>query len=484
MSLRKQATSGIAWTFAQQFGNQIIGFIVSLVLARLLLPSEFGLIGMIAVFITIGKSLVDGGLTQSIIRSDSLDQIDFSTVFYFNLVTSIFIYFLVYICAPIIANFYDKSILIDLIRLYGISFIISALTAVQRARLTKNMEFKTLMLISLPSTLLGGVVGLVMAYFGYGVWSLVWSALANSAGTSIQLWYYSKWSPSLVFSKSKFKQHFSFGYKLTISDLLNAVFQNAYVIVIGKFFSASQVGFYTRAETLKQLPVTNISKALNKVTYPLFSSIKNDDERLKRVYKQLMQTVVFVIAPVLTFMAILAEPLIRFLFTEKWLPAVPYFQILCATGILYPIHAYNLNILNVKGRSDLFLKLEVMKKIIIIIAIAVTIKFGIIALLYGQVIVSVLSFIINSYYSGRFINYKTLEQIKDLTPSLILTVVAGGFVFLVNFTTELSDILSLVISTLVGLVIFLSVSYLLKWSELETIFSTLKKTNLNGRKSQ
>lgn len=479
MSLRKQATSGIAWTFAQQFGNQAIGFVVSLILARILMPEEFGLIGMIAVFIAIGKTLLNSGLTQSLIRSSDLDQDDFSTVFYFNLGASLLMYGLIYVTAPFIAEFYDQQILINLIRVYCITFIISAFSAVQGARLTKIMDFKTLAIISIPSTLIGGMVGIGMAYYGYGVWSLVWSGLASALINSVQLWFYSKWSPSFTFNLVKFKHHFNFGYKLTLSELLNSVFQNIYIIVIGKFFSAGQVGLYTRAQTTKQLPVTNISSALNKVTYPLFASIKDDDIRLKRVYKQLMQMVIFVIAPTLIYMAVLAEPLFRFLFTEKWLPAVPYFQILCATGILYPIHAYNLNILNVKGRSDLFLKLEVVKKIIIVITIAFTLNFGIIALLYGEVFTSLMAFIVNTHYTGKFLKYSAWEQAYDVLPAILLASLTGAIVFLFDYYLLYNqiDLLRLIIGSSLGLLLYVFTTYLLKWRSLKDILKMLQRSN-------
>src|SRR5690606_36510613 len=272
-------------------------------------------------------------------------------------------------------------------------------------RLTKEMNFKTQTLIAIPASLAGGFTGIIMAYLGFGVWSLVWSSIVTIVVSTVQLWIYSKWKPDWTFSISKFKMHFYFGYKLTISGLLDKIFNNIFLIIIGKFFSPAQVGFFTRAETMKQLPVTNISNTLNKVAYPLFASIQDDNIQLKRVYKKLMKMVLFVVAPVLILSAVLAEPIFRFLFTEKWLPAVPYFQILCAAGILYPLHAYNLNILNVKGRSDLFLKLEVIKKIIIVLAIIFALPYGIIALLYGQVFISIIVYFINSHYSGKFIGY-------------------------------------------------------------------------------
>jgi len=300
---------------------------------------------------------------------------------------------------------------------------------------------------------------------GYGVWSLVWSSIVTSTISTVQLWIYSGWAPGFNFNFQKFKNHLNYGYKLTLSELLDRIFNNIFLIVIGKYFSAAQVGFYTRAQTMNQLPVTNISNALNRVTFPLFVSIQNDDVRLRRVYKQLMQMVVFVITPILIFLAVLAEPTFRFLFTEKWLPAVPYFQILCITGILFPIHSYNLNILNVKGRSDLFLKLEVFKKIIIVITLLITIPFGIIALLYGQVFISIVAFFINSHYTGKFINYTALQQLKDVLPIILLAVFAGGIVFLLDyFGLKLNmDIIRILIGGVVGSSVYLFTAFLFKF---------------------
>lgn len=279
---------------------------------------------------------------------------------------------------------------------------------------------------------------------------------------TVQLWIRTRWAPSLVFDKKKFRYHFKFGYKLTLSGLLDTIFTNIYQIIIGRYFVAADVGFYTRANSLKQLPVNNISGALNKISYPLFASIQNDIERLKNAHKQIMQMVLFVIAPVLVIMGVLAEPLFRFLFTEKWLPSVPYFQILCLTGILYPLHAYNLNILNVKGRSDLFLKLEVIKKALVIVVIVITIRFGIIGLIWGQLISSVFGFFINTHYSGGFINYGVWEQVQDILPIIGLAFLAGMFVFGIDYAMKVNgnaDFVRILIGGSVGLAAFTGLSW-------------------------
>ena len=478
MSLKRKVTAGLVWTFAEQFGNQLIGFVISVILARILLPEQFGLIGMIAVFIAIGNALLHSGLTKSLIRGENLDSVDYSTVFYFNLTASILIYLIIYFLAPLIAEFYDEKILTDLVRLYCLTFIISAFSAVQLARLTKEMQFKTQTIIAIPSAIVGGLVGIGMALSGFGVWSLVWSSIAGAMVTAIQLWLYSDWRPGFNFDFQKLKTHFHFGYKLTLSELLDRIFSNLFLIAIGKYFSAAQVGFYTRAETMNQLPVKNISRALDKVTFPLFSKIQNDDKRLRRAYGKILKIVVFVVTPVLIVLAVLGEPIFRFLFTEKWLPAVPYFQILCVTGILYPLHSYNLDLLNVKGRSDLFLKLEIFKKVLIIIVLLVTVPMGIIELLIGQVVVSFLAFFLNAHYTGKFINYSAFQQISDIAPMLFVAVLSGGVTLFIDYHWMINyeDILRILIGFFSGGIFYLASSYLLKMESLFELYNlTIKK---------
>lgn len=477
MSLKKKAAKSLVWTFTQQFGNQLIGFIISLLLARILLPEEFGLIGMIAVVVAIGNALLDGGLTKSLIRDKECDQEDYSTVFYFHIASSLVVYALVFVSAPLIADFYERTILINIIRVYSLSLVITSFSAVQLARLTKIMDFKTQALIAIPAAIIGGVVGIFLAYKDYGVWSLVWSSIITSTMNSIQVWIYSSWSPDFIFSRVKFKKHFNYGYKLTLSDLLNRVFNNLFLIVIGKYFSAAQVGFYTRAETMKQLPVNNISNALNKVSFPLLVSIKDDELRLKRVYKKLMLMVVFVVTPFLIFLAVLAEPTFRFLFTEKWLPAVPFFQILCITGILFPLHSYNLTILNIKGRSDLFLKLEALKKILIVIIIVLAVPFGILALLYGQVIVSLLAFFINARYTKKFIDYSVWQQITDIFPIIITAGFSGIIVFITDkygLSNEL-DIVRITLGGITGIVAYFGFAFIFRFESLSELYKLILK---------
>jgi O-antigen/teichoic acid export membrane protein len=477
MSLKKIALQGVFWTFLQQFGTQIVKFVVSIVLARLLMPSEFGLIAMINIFISVGNAFIKSGLSNSLIRTKELDEKDLSTVFFFNVFISFFIYSIVFILAPYISKFYSQPELTDLVRVYSITFIINAFGMVQLARLTQKLNFKTQLLVSLPSLVISAVIGIYMAYEGYGVWSLVCMSIIQSFMSTLQLWLHSKWKPIMVFSIEKFKKHWNFGYKLLLAGLLDSIFVNSYAIIIGKFFAPAQVGFYNRADSLKQLPVTNIGAILNKVTYPLFASIQDDDIRLKSVYKRIMKLVIFLVAPTLFIMAALAEPLIRFLFTEKWLPSVPYFQILCLKGIVYPISVYNLNILGVKGRSDLFLKLEVVKKILLVVILYISFQFGIYGLLIGSVIFSILALFINTHYSGKFINYNASQQARDLMPAIFLAVITASSVYYMDslFFLDQMDLMRLFGGTILGLTIYLGMSVLFKQSALLDIVDLIKQ---------
>ncbi|HRP58353.1 lipopolysaccharide biosynthesis protein [Agriterribacter sp.] len=432
MSLARKALTGLSWTFAQQFGTQFISFGASVILARVLLPEEFGLIGILAIFMSVGNVLINAGLTTSLIRTENPDQHDYSTVFFINLIGSVVVYWTIFFAAPLIARFFRQPALIDIARVYTLAFIINAFSGVQLARLTKQLDFKTQLTVQLPSLIISSLLGVYLAYSGYGVWSLVWMYLCQASLSSLQLWFRTGWRPDFLFDKERFSRHFNFGYKLMLSGLIDAVYNNAYNIIIGRIYPAAQLGYYTRAMSIRQLPVQNLATALNKVTFPVFSSIQQDNERLKAAYKRIMQQVIFWTTPTLVILGIVAKPLFVLLFTDKWLPAVPYFQILCIPGILYPLQAYNLNILNVKGRSDLFLRLELVKRAFITVGILLAIPFGIYGLLYFQIISSLFGYFVNSWYSGKMIAYGVKDQLRDIMPIILLALVTGIFVWFID----------------------------------------------------
>lgn len=477
MSLKKEAISSFFWVLLQQFSGQFIGFFVSIILARLILPSEFGLIAMLAIFIGLGSTFISSGLTQSLIRTVEPTPKDYATVFYFNIVLGAIMYVLIFFSAPWIALFYEQPILVEMIRVYSLIFIIQSFGMVQMAQLTKDMRFKVQLVISIPSLIIGSTLGITMAYNNYGVWSLVWSGLTQTLVSNVQVWFYSKWRPTSDFDWTTLKKHWTYGYKLLLSGVLNTVFTNIYAIIIGKFFLPAQVGFYQRADSLKQLPVANISNALNRVTFPLFAKIQDDNTRLKSAYKKILQMVLYLIAPILLLMAALGEPLFRLLFTEKWLPAVPYFQILCLNGILYPIHAYNLNILTVKGLSGLFLRLELVKVAIICITILGGIQFGIYGLLIGSVIHSSLALVVNTHYSGKLIKYGLFQQLKDISPTLIIAFGCALSVYWLDqkVTYSFHDIWRIFLGGGLGVVSYFLITLFFKFDALHELKSILIK---------
>src|SRR5690606_17298426 len=433
MSLKQQTVNGVIWTFAQQFSVQIMSFVVQIIVGRVLVPEMFGLIAMINFFVAIRQQLMDGGMTTSLIRTKDADHNDYSTVFMTNLSVSIFIYLLIYVGAPFIANFYKQPILSDLVRVFALSFVINSFVAVHVAKLTKEMNFKKQMTFQIPATAIGAVTGTTLAFLGYGVWSLVWLNLAQVIALALQYWMFSDWHPSFLIDRSKLKYHFNFGYKMTLSGLLDRIYNNAYNIIIGKFFTPAQVGFFYQAESMRLFPVNQLSTVMGKVTYPLFAKIERDVE-LKNAYKKTMKLVLSLAVPMMLLLILVAEDLFLLMFGEKWMPSVPYFQILALASIVRPISGYNLNILKVKGRSDLFLKVEIIKKILGVAAIAIALPFGIMPLVISLTAVSYFFVLINMTIAGRLIDYNVFEQLKDIGRLyLIGGVVAGACYFLLPY---------------------------------------------------
>lgn len=468
MGLRNSTVYGIVWSVGQELGAKFAGFVITIVLARILSPAEFGLIAMLTIFIAIGNSLLDGGLTSSLIRTTVIDQKDCSTVFYFNLIGSLLIYLLIFFTAPLISNLYHQPILTNVVRVYSLTLIINAFFGIQQTLLIKEMRFKVMAIIQIPAVIGGGVLGIVLAKLGFGVWSLVWMSLLNAFISTLLHWFFSKWRPMILFDYKRFKKHFNYGYKLTLSGLLDKLYQNIYTIIIGKFYSPAQLGFYARADSTSQLPIGIISMAINKVTFPLFVKIADDGGQLVKVYRKVMLQVLFWMTPVLVSLCVIAEPLFRLMLTEKWLPAAPYFQILCISGIMFPLSAYNLNILKVKGKSNLFLKLEIIKKVISVIGIICVFPFGIYGLLYFQLFFSFFGFYINSIYSAKFINYPIGEQIMDILPTLVLASTVGLICYFLDRQLHLkyhfNDLFRIVTVGLIYFIGYLGLSFFIKLS--------------------
>lgn len=479
MSLRKKAIGGVIWTVVDTFVLRGFSFLATIVLARWLGPEEFGLVGMIAVFIAIGTSITDSGLSNSLIRTKDADDKDFSTVFILNLGLSAAVYLLLFISAPYIADFFNQPILTNLVRVYCLSFVISAFSAVQLARLNKNMQFKKITKLNVPGTIVGTLTGLLMGYYGYGVWSIVCMYLVTQLVQSISLWFSSSWRPSMEYSKEKAKYHYGFGYKLMLSGLLNTVFNNIYNIVIGKYYSAKELGFFERSKSFNNYPVTTITGVISRVTFPLLSSLQDEKQRISLVYKKLMQLSFFITAPLMFGAAAVAPPLFLLVLGEQWLEAVPYFQILCLAGMFYPIHAFNLNVFQVYGRSDLFLKLEIIKKVITTIGLLIGFQFGIMGLVWSSVITSYLALFVNTYYSAGMINYSSKNQFLDMLPTLL----TSGMMFLVikytlNIAINYHLIVQIFIGVIVGFTFYFLINKLFKAAPLIYLLTLLKEKRI------
>lgn len=463
MSLKQKTIYGIIWSFAEAILLRSLTFLAMLLLARWLGPSDFGLIGMIAIFIGIGTSLVDSGMSSSIIRTKNANDSDFSTVFYMNLAMSLLVYLILFIMAPYIATFFKQEILINIIRVYCLIFIVSALSAVQLAILNKEMRFKRLMQLNAPSTIIGVTIGLLLGYNNYGVWSIVAMLLITQLVLSFLLWVTASWKPSFSFSMSKLKYHYNFGYKIMLSGLLDTIFTNSYNVIIGRFFPVQTLGYYERAKNFNDYPSVTMTGIIRKVTYPMLAQLQDDTPKLSIIYRRMLRITFFITAPLMMGAAALAYPLFDLVLGKQWIPAVPYFQILSISAMLYPIHAFNINVLQVYGRSDLYLKLEIIKKIIIALSIVVSFQFGVMGLVWGSVVTSFISLLINTHYSGMLIEYSTKRQLMDMYPILII----AGMTFVVMYNTiilfkDFNIGFQLFASTMIGVLFYLLVQYFFK----------------------
>lgn len=477
MSLKKKAVNSVLWTSIQQFSTQFISFFVSILLARLLEPKDFGVIALFGILTGIAVLLMSSGMTTSLVRSREVDEKDLSTVFIFNIIVAICLYGIIFLAAPFIEQFYNLVGLTSVIRVYSVIFVIQAFGAVQKSLITKALDFKKLFIIQLPSLVISSIAGIILAMNGFGVWSLVYMGIIQYTLDTLQIWIKSDYVPKLYFDKERFKKHFGFGINLTLTSIINVIFQNIYTIYIGKYLSPTILGFYNRAESLKNLPVANVMNILKRVLVPLFSSI-SDDITLKRYYKKILTSVLFLLSPVLVLMIFQAENIVIVLLTEKWIQVVPYLQILCLSGLLLPLSEYNLNILTVKGRTDLVLKLELYKKIITVVIFAVSIIWGMYGILVGQVVNSIVIYILNSFYTKKMINYSLLEQVKDVLPYILLSFIASLITHVIMYKDWFSKdfvLVTLTVFVTLSMVIYLTLAKILKLEAFESLLLILKR---------
>lgn len=473
-SLKDKTSKGLLWSAVERFSVQGIQFLVMLVMARLLTPEDYGLVGMAAVFNAIAGSLVDSGFSQALIRKQNRTDLDKSTVFYFNIIVSTVLYGVIYVMVPYVSDFYEMPSLTWVVRMICLVCVINSFGVVQRAEFTTKLDFKSLTVSTLLASAVSGCIGIYMALSGYGVWALVTQQVVSAVITNLVLWILSKWRPLVVFSWESFHDLFSFGSKLMLSGLLDTTYKQIYPMVIGKLFSSDSLGNYNRASHFAQFPSSNLTSIMQRVTYPVLCGIQNEDDRLRTIYRKFLKVSAFVVFPLMMLLSALSFPMIDVLIGEKWRYCSELLQIICFAMMWYPIHAINLNLLQVKGRSDLFLKLEIIKKILGIVVLVASAPFGLVAMCYAKIGSSIICLVINTYYTGKLINVGFIKQMYDLFPTLLLSGVMFITVLLMTHRIE-NQYLTLIVGGGAGLLIYLLGSIIFKFQELQDVKALIIK---------
>ena len=460
-NLKNKTIFGLIWRFIERCGAQGVTFVVSIVLARMLDPEVYGTLALVTVFTAILQVFVDSGLGNALIQKKDSDHLDFSTVFYFNIFACLAVYFLIFFTAPYIAQFYGVADLVPLIRVISVTVIISAVKNVQQAYVFKHMLYRKFFFSTLGGILGAAVVGIVMAYRGYGVWALVFQQIFNVFVDTLILWVTVKWRPALAFSFERLRTLFSYGWKLMVSSLLHTVYTNLRSLLIGKLYTTEDLAYYNKGQSFPSLVVTSINTSIDSVLFPAMSSQQDDREIIKSMTRRTISTSSYIMWPLMVGLATVATPLIELLLTEKWLPAVPYLQIICITLAFEPMQTANLNAIKAMGRSDLYLKIEIIKKSISMGILLLSVRLGVIAIAVSGLIYAFLATVINSHPNAKLLGYSYIEQIKDMFPSVVLSLFMGLAIYPVTFL-QIPLIAVLLIQVLLGVVIYIGLSQLFK----------------------
>jgi O-antigen/teichoic acid export membrane protein len=472
-NLKGAAAKGLFWSAMDRFGGQGIQFVFGILITRILLPADYGLVGMILIFWAVGQTLVDSGFGSALIWKKNPTPADYSTVFYFNVGISLILYLIFYFLAPIIAGFYDEPKLIGLIRVLCLNFILLSFGLIQQVVLQKKVDFKLMSFVNVASSLVAGIVAFYMAVKGFGPWAIVVQILAKSFVTSLLLWIFNHWRPVFVFDLLSLKELFGYGSKLTAAGLIYTIFQYLYFNIIGKLFPVASIGFYTRASQLQDFPVKTLGSVFNRVAFPVFSAIRDDNERLKNAVRKTLRTMVFFNFPMLLGLIAVADPLIEVVLTEKWLPASEYFKLLCLIGLFYSFQVVNGEILKTKGRLDWVLKLEIISKTIMVISVLITWRWGITAIILGQMFTAVIAYLIGSYYVWKLIGYSLSQQFKDIFVYLALSVSMYLLVILISRFIE-NQLFSLLAMSISGAVFYFVAAWILKLEEIQEAKKMIK----------
>lgn len=434
--IKSQSLSGVKWSAIERFANQGINFGIGIVLARLLTPSDFGIVGMLAIFMAVSQSFIDSGFSNALIRKKDVTEADFSTVFYFNIVVGIVCYSILFLIAPWVAKFFNIPLLKNILRIMAVNVFFDSLIVVQIAKLTINIDFKTQAKTSLSASIISGAIGIVCAYMGYGVWSLVAQSVIQTFLNAVFLWLMAKWHPQWIYSWKSFRELFAFGSRLLVSGLIHQVYVQMTTLAIGKFYSAKDLGYYTRGNQFANLPSSNLTSVLQRVTYPILAKIQDNDSRLIEVYRKYIKLTSLVIFFSMILLVALAKPLILLLFTDRWAESIIYLQIFCFALMFDHITMINLNLLQLKGRSDLYLKLEIIKKSISIAILLASIPFGVIAICISKIIYSQIALFINTYYTGKLFGLTYLTQVKEFIPYFFIALISCIPAFVIVWLVE------------------------------------------------
>lgn len=472
--------SNLIWRLAERWGAQIVSFVVSIILARFLLPEDYGLIAIVTVVTSILNVFVDSGMASALIQKKNADDVDFSTVFYFNIIFCIVLYFLLFISAPLIGKIYHSKTLIPVLRILGLTLIIAGIKNTQISYVSKTMQFRRFFFATLGGTIVAAAIGITMAYHGYGVWALVAQQLINNTIDTVILWFTVKWRPKCVFSISRLKRLVSYGWKILVSNLLDTTYNNIRTLIIGVKYSSKDLGLYNKGKSFPWLIIENINSSLNSVLLPAMSKNQDNLESLKGMMRRSIKISTYIISPILVGLLSITTPLVRLLLTEKWLPCVPFMQIFCVTYIFYPIHTANLNAILAKGHSDIFLKLEVVKKIIGIIVLLISMQIGVLAMAYSLLITTFVNQILNSWPNKKMMNYGYLEQLKDITPSVLLSVGMGLCIYPIQ-NIGFNDLITVILQVIAGMLIYVMGSKLFKIDSFIYLWDMIKQYVIEKR---
>ena len=465
--------SNFLWRFLERVGAQSVTLIVSIVLARLLDPTVYGTIALVTVFTAIMQVFVDSGMGSALVQKKDADDLDFSSVFYFNMAMCLVLYALMFAVAPFIARFYAMPELTPVIRVLSLTLVISGVKNIQQAYVSRNMLFKRFFFATLGGTIGAAVIGIWMAYRGYGVWALVAQHLFNATIDTLILWITVKWRPKRMFSLRRLKGLFSYGWKLLVSALLDTGYRDLRQLIIGKLYTSEDLAFYNRGNQFPSLIVSNINSSINSVLLPTMAKAQDDRATVKGMTRRAIKTSTYIMAPMMIGLAVCAEPIVELVLTAKWLPCVPFLRIFCITYMFYPIHTANLNAIKAMGRSDLFLKLEIVKKIMGLTVLLITMWHGVMVMAYSLLLTSVLSQIINSWPNKKLLNYSYLEQLKDILPGILLAAGMGAIVYCVQFL-GLNDWLTLLIQVPLGAALYIAGSKLFHIDSFEYVLGIIK----------